>query len=333
MGVLLRYYGDLANTIAVDAPDNAISELCGRAAGFFERSNEGGRSLTLIVRRGSDGVTAKRLAWVARIVDDGVAVTQMERGKSYQSLQIRADHIILSTPNSGHAPLSLVLLRVLRALSIGSMMRRGALLLHASALAGEERAIIFIGNKGAGKTTLMLHGLRAGFKFVSNDRVLLSKEGNVTGVPMASGLNRDTLEEFEELAMLHAEFQYSPKGKVLFTVQELTQAFGTEIAPVQKLGAVVLLDRVSHPSPTLLESLGPNEIESTLKLHELHQCDDNQSFWDLPCVQGRLYSGTRSGRGSRMESSAVGVSPLRLFRLQYNGEHATEALRLLPWML
>ena len=61
--------------------------------------------------------------------------------------------------------------------------RRGGLLLHAAAMAVGDRGIVITGPKGAGKTSLLIHALRArSARYVSNDRVVVpAADGRAVG--------------------------------------------------------------------------------------------------------------------------------------------------------
>ncbi|RUU01205.1 aldolase [Mesorhizobium sp. USDA-HM6] len=67
------------------------------------------------------------------------------------------------------------------------VLDRGAyeLALHAAALVGNERLVLVCGNPGAGKTTLTLALVHAGFRFVSDDVTLLDSKGHGVGLPFA----------------------------------------------------------------------------------------------------------------------------------------------------
>jgi len=53
-----------------------------------------------------------------------------------------------------------------------AVLARGHLLLHASAVSWNGRAVALAGPPGAGKSTAALHLVEAGYRFVSNDRLL-----------------------------------------------------------------------------------------------------------------------------------------------------------------
>ncbi|MER9301137.1 aldolase [Mesorhizobium sp. M0621] len=59
------------------------------------------------------------------------------------------------------------------------------LALHAAALVRNERMVLLCGNPGAGKTTLTLALVRAGFGFAADDVTLLDSGGHGVGLPFA----------------------------------------------------------------------------------------------------------------------------------------------------
>jgi hypothetical protein len=75
----------------------------------------------------------------------------------------------------------------LKAQILDEVLERGTytLALHAAALAGSGRMLLLSGHPGAGKTTLALALVQAGFGFAGDDLALLDAQGAVTGVPLS----------------------------------------------------------------------------------------------------------------------------------------------------
>jgi HprK-related kinase B len=86
-----------------------------------------------------------------------------------------------------------------------TVLTRGYVLLHASAVSWGGRAAILAGVPGAGKSTASLHLVEAGFRFVSNDRVLAAAGSagvDVLGYPKQPRVNPGTLLHHPRLVTL-----------------------------------------------------------------------------------------------------------------------------------
>lgn len=85
------------------------------------------------------------------------------------------------------------LMRVLRDLHERHLLAAGGLLLHASAVAGDDGVVVIAGPKKSGKTTLATYLLaHAGAAYTSNDRVVLMPDGRVIGIPTIVSLRAES---------------------------------------------------------------------------------------------------------------------------------------------
>jgi HprK-related kinase B len=76
------------------------------------------------------------------------------------------------------------------------VLRRGHVLLHASAVTRKERTAVLAGPPGAGKSTSALHLVEAGFRCLSNDRVMAKPRRDMVealGYPKQPRVNPGTL--------------------------------------------------------------------------------------------------------------------------------------------
>lgn len=104
----------------------------------------------------------------------------------------------------GNRSARLALMRTVRELATTrARLRRGCLDLHAAAFEVGGRAVLVVGPKEAGKTTLLIHALTSlGAGLVANDRVLVEiGEGGTTarGIPTAVRIRPGTLAGHPEL--------------------------------------------------------------------------------------------------------------------------------------
>jgi HprK-related kinase B len=85
-----------------------------------------------------------------------------------------------------------------------AVMARGYRLFHASAVTRAGRAVVLAGVPGAGKSTASLHFVEAGWRFLSNDRVLakVAPDGGIDlrGYPKQPRVNPGTLVHHPRLA-------------------------------------------------------------------------------------------------------------------------------------
>jgi HprK-related kinase B len=86
------------------------------------------------------------------------------------------------------------------------LIARGYRLLHAAAVVRDGRAVVLAGVPGAGKSTASLHFVEAGWRFLSNDRVLARATAagaiEVRGYPKQPRVNPGTLVHHPRLAGL-----------------------------------------------------------------------------------------------------------------------------------
>jgi hypothetical protein len=123
--------------------------------------------------------------------------------QAFYHVDRRHGHVrILATSQSG--PTRLALMRVVRELTMASILRGSGLVLHGAALATRDGGVILAGPKRAGKTTLLMHALQVGgTAFVTNDRVLVwNVDGRVVlrGMPSIVMIRAETLATFPVVA-------------------------------------------------------------------------------------------------------------------------------------
>lgn len=130
----------------------------------------------------------------------------------------RDDVRLLKKPRKRLARLALM--RVLREYAHNHVLHAGGMIFHAAAFGLGRYGVVVAGKKGCGKTSLLLHALRlAGAHYVSNDRVLVSREGDafrIRGIPTIINLRGSTLRMFPELYRRLCSSAYNP----MLTLQE-----------------------------------------------------------------------------------------------------------------
>lgn len=105
------------------------------------------------------------------------------------------------TSATGNRRARIALLRTVRELVVSEVQAAGRALLHAAAVATPTGGALIAGPKRAGKTTLLVHALRAGAELVSNDRVVLVPGATgfvVRGMPTIVRIRPATLDSLPE---------------------------------------------------------------------------------------------------------------------------------------
>jgi hypothetical protein len=96
--------------------------------------------------------------------------------RSGAELAIDLDQRHIRVHGGGTRGVMLETYRSVRQVLVRSLLAAGARILHASATLGRDGVTIFVGQKGAGKTTSMLHNIVTNNEaFVANERVLVWK--------------------------------------------------------------------------------------------------------------------------------------------------------------
>ena len=157
------------------------------------------------------------------------------------------------------------------------LRRRDLFLLHAFAAAPSAlaRAVLIVGDIGAGKTTTGLALLHAGWKLLSNDSPILSTGGRAAGpidvlaYPGLLSAYPDTLSRFAELGRLASAAAPAAPGaarKTLFAAEAVYPQVWLEAAPAGALVLPHIEPRAEHalerlPAPEALQLILPHAIE------------------------------------------------------------------------
>ncbi len=193
---------------------------------------------------------------------------------------------ILTTKNNYRARIALM--RVIRELTMNYYMVSQGIFIHGSAFEIDGKAMIIVGNKGAGKTTLMLYNLlNKRTKYLSNDRLFILEESNnylVKGMPTIASILPSSLEMLPTFkSRLYASFfnvQYTKKeakelgelpkigknSKIGITPAQLSEI--TETLPISqaKLGAIVF-PKITHQKGDIkLTKLSENDAEAMFEI-------------------------------------------------------------------
>jgi coenzyme PQQ synthesis protein D (PqqD) len=121
--------------------------------------------------------------------------------------------------------------------------------LHAACLLSGGKGLLISGHPGAGKTTLAVHLMEAGFGYAADDVALIAPDGRATGVPFAPAIKSGAWAMIEKLRPdLRKSFMHiRPDGR---RVKYLNAAHAACNGSVP-VGWIIFLRRTSKASPKL----------------------------------------------------------------------------------
>lgn len=158
---------------------------------------------------------------------------------------------------------------------IAHYLDHGYYLGRAAAVALHGKALALAGFSGTGKSTLALGLMNHGCTFISNDRVLLSAEGELRGIPKQPRINPGTLLNNAALAHILSEtekerFQAVPSSK-LWQIKHrydafIDQCYGPERFTLSACCAgLVVLNWVRGGGKMFMRAVNPMERPSLVK--------------------------------------------------------------------
>lgn len=216
--------------------------------------------------------------------DGGTVIADSGRGCFYRVRRRSVE--IVARP--GVSRVRVGLMRVVRELAAARMLEQGSVLdFHTAAFAVGERAVLLVGPKGGGKTTLLVNVLASGrASLVANDRVFVDAgrhPGQAFGVPTLVSLRDGTLQLFPNLrrdfpecpALLHAaELEAHDAGTLegddlprVFALSptQLARRLGVPTVRGGPLAAIVFPEICSAADAWSLESVAPADGAARLR--------------------------------------------------------------------
>ena len=192
-------------------------------------------------------------------------------------------------------------MRLVRSACGRIFLKNGYLKLHASAAVQDGNALLFVGDKGAGKTTIMLRLLETGScDFMTNDELFYSaSRGVFAGLPAALRIKRCTLSRYPWLAQ-HMEGDHPLPDRdnetpgpsndrmdpmdVVGTVRprDVCSMVGVAMSPTAPATSAVayLLSSSATPVPTTAELLDSASQLRLLVPHIQSLASENQPMWN-----------------------------------------------------
>lgn len=148
---------------------------------------------------------------------------------------------------------------------------------HSACVANDDFSIAIIGDKFAGKTTMCLNLLNSGWDFVSNDKLILSKNDEKElicwGLPIALGIRDGTMPlYFDKLQNIERDID---DNRYYLTPNQLIERFNVKVANGRKLKMFLIPKFSPHAKEIRLERLSPDKALPILKKQYLEAFNDD----------------------------------------------------------
>lgn len=248
-----RFVADLGPVRVAVATDDA--GLVGYLRDFYQLDGHGGAEWTIDARLGAPASGMELTPW--RV---GHQADRETRQVAIRSTDARN--------------LAITVRKAIREVLLDYCEAHGYTMLHASAVADDQRVIVVVGDKGSGKTTLALNGaLTAGYRYLSNDHLILYRTpGSLvvtslpTPIPVKIGTYLDYAEQLgqpwdnegvdvEEYRRMSRSQRYGHDRRLLYTYRGLGHANPLHTALVDRQVIVVLAGYAAADQPVCVPVL------------------------------------------------------------------------------
>ncbi|XRD89784.1 serine kinase [Dyella nitratireducens] len=189
----------------------------------------------------------------------------------------------------------------------------GLVPLHAACVGREGRGVLLLGDSGAGKTTLALHGLLEGMEFLSEDAVFVQTESMLaTAVTNYVHVKNDAL-RFVDDAKAQRWISESPvirrrSGVEKFEADVRSGHGRLAKAPLKLVGAVFVSSEMTDDPDALLRPVPKGDIAARLDADQAYAA--GQAGW-LPFQQKLVQMGMHElRRGGHPRASVEALSDL-----------------------
>ena len=161
------------------------------------------------------------------------------------------NHVTVSSVESNPRNLFMASHLVLTILLVEILKRRSRYSLHAAGFSEKGQAILIVGSSGAGKSTLAIALVRAGFDYLAEDMVFLSRNANglsVQGLAEDIDVSDQTIRFFPELSGLLQSPRADgfPKRQVC-----VEQVYSARVVRESRPAAVVFPHISQNPTSTI----------------------------------------------------------------------------------
>lgn len=310
--------GDLE--FAVSAPESWAADQRRYLAGYLPGRLGGQQLGTFRITVHPDDARCEEIVWeanrppIARRLEPvpGVVLTETRTPGGTRSYAVAADSvehqarayvvrvhergIELYLHSSARRPHAYPL-RLMREAMLRTYEDHGGVVFHAAGADLDGHGVMITGPRSAGKTTLLTCLLRAtGGGLLSNDRLIVDRQGRLVAVPLPVPVARGTLEAVPELAAAVAGSSrpqrpvtalpktFGTAEKAEFSAREYATALGTSLTAGSWLRMILVPRLADTTEPVSVRALEPPETRRLL----LTSCfTPRDEFWQQPWLVPR----------------------------------------------
>lgn len=185
-------------------------------------------------------------------------------------------------------PEYLALARLLRNASASNWNCKGGIPFHAAAVEAEGKAVLLLGDKCAGKTTITCELMNShSTEFISNDRVVVMPNGMVRGLPVSINIRQGTIRRYKQLSSLrgasivnhHRISVNSEPSDLSLSASEFAGAFGVGISAEKPISSIFLVKRNETVDGVTLRHSTNYHLSDLIAQQRLNVFDYSQPYW------------------------------------------------------
>lgn len=174
-----------------------------------------------------------------------------------------------------------VIARVLRSVLMGLARTSGWMLLHASCAKNLSGGVLCVGDKGAGKTAVMLSVLSMpGGGYVSNDRLMIKKvdcDYIAAGLPYSPAIRKSAFISLGICTINSSYIFQTSEHKIRFLTRELCDLLNVNACEKVKIGKLYI---PQYGEPVYVKNASKAELITALKRAVISNICDFQPVWD-----------------------------------------------------
>ncbi|MGH8795210.1 MAG: hypothetical protein ACRDXX_21540 [Stackebrandtia sp.] len=261
---------------------------------------------------------------------DSATVAEVDDGGRAAVVRDGARHVVVA--NHGGPAAAVLVTRLVRAKAYADLYGAGWLPLHASSVVdGAGNAIVLVGPRMSGKTSLLLSLLDADAgSLLSNDSLFVQPHGSTLvsrALPVSLGIRDDVMRIYpqlkdlsDDLGKIHVDNTRQPHGphdRVYAGPDLVAAAFGAELARTGKVKAVVAVSYVPEPDAFEMARVDDATAAETVETSRLDRQTSWASEWlDVPAAHAA---------GRRRSGLAVRELDVGFFRLRFGAGARSQA--------